>query len=350
MVKNICKICGEKERIQINKNDFFLRVDSSNKKLIEYKNFVCVNCGNIYHYPDINNKKLIKYYQTSYRNTDSVINLDKNSIDLPVKFDWTTMSFHRFHAFYEIIKKSKIIKNYKKTKILDYGCYQGAFLYSCKKIFNFKTFGTDFSKEGLKLAKSVFMVDEVFETNNNFFKKKTKVDIVSLLHVFEHLSDPVNFLLKIKKNILKKNGFLYLEIPNPYSNPLNDPTHLNLYSEKTIKYILESCNYKVLNIELRGLYKRGILLRNNKNLNLHVLAKSINEKKPNFNKIMIGKKVYLELLNKRKIIGLKIFLQQLKFLFSSIIRTTYSFIFLILNYFFSNFAVKLHNFIKRVIK
>ena len=188
MGKNICKICGEKERIQINKNDFFLRVDSSNKKLIEYKNFVCVNCGNIYHYPDINNKKLIKYYQTSYRNTDSVINLDKNSIDLPVKFDWTTMSFHRFHAFYEIIKKSKIIKNYKKTKILDYGCYQGAFLYSCKKIFNFKTFGTDFSKEGLKLAKSVFMVDEVFETNNNFFKKKTKVDIISLLHVFEHLS------------------------------------------------------------------------------------------------------------------------------------------------------------------
>lgn len=74
------------------------------------------------------------------------------------------------------------------------------------------------------------------------------------------------------------------------------------------------------------------------------------KKKPNFNKIMIGKKVYLELLNKRKFIGLKIFLQQLKFLFSSIIRATYSFIFLILNYFFSNFAVKLHNFIKRVIK
>ena len=76
MGKNICKICGEKEKIKINKNDFFLRIDSSNKKLIEYKNFVCVNCGNIYHYPDINTKKLIKHYQTKYRNTDSVINLD----------------------------------------------------------------------------------------------------------------------------------------------------------------------------------------------------------------------------------------------------------------------------------
>ena len=329
---------------------FFLRTDSSDKKLIQYKNFVCINCGNIYHYPDINNKKLIKHYQTNYRNTDSAINLDKNYIDLPVRFDWTTMSFHRFHAFYEIIKKSKVIKNYQKTKILDYGCYQGAFLYSCKKIFNFKTFGTDFNKEGLNLAKSVFMVDYVFEANDNFFKKKTKVDIISLLHVFEHLSDPVNFLVKIKKNILKKNGLLYLEIPNPFTNPLNDPTHLNLYSAKTIKYILESCNYKVLNIELRGLYKRGILLRNSRNLNLHILAKSINEKKPNFNKIMIGKKIYSELLKERRIVGLRIFTQQLKYLFSSIIKTTYSFIFLILNYFFSNFAVKLHVFLKNTLK
>ena len=36
MGKNICNICGEKENIQINRNDFFLRIDSSNKKLIEY--------------------------------------------------------------------------------------------------------------------------------------------------------------------------------------------------------------------------------------------------------------------------------------------------------------------------
>jgi hypothetical protein len=156
--------------------------------------------------------------------------------------------------------------------------------------------------------------------------------------------------VKIKKNILKKNGLIYLEIPNPFTNPLNDPTHLNLYSAKTIKYILESCNYKVLNIELRGLYKRGVLLRNSGNLNLHILAKSINEKKPNFNKIMIGKKVYSKLLKERRVIGLRIFIQQLKYLFSSILKTTYSFIFLILNYFFSNFAVKLHNFLKNILK
>ena len=58
-----------------------------------------------------------------------------------------------------------------------------------------------------------------------------------------------------------------LEIPNPFSNPLNDPTHLFLYSEDSIKYILKSCNYEIICLEKRGLYKDGNLLRNNKNLN-----------------------------------------------------------------------------------
>ncbi len=350
MSKNICKICGEKGKIQINRNDFFLRTDSSDKKLIDYKNFICTNCGNIYHFPEISNNKLIKHYQTNYRNTDSVINLDKGNIDLPIRFDWTTISFHRFHAFYDIIKKNRITKPNKRLKILDYGCYQGAFLYSCKKIFNFKTVGTDYNKEGLNLAKSVFLVDEVFQTKDNFFNKKINVDIISLLHVLEHLPDPVDFLLKIKKNILKMNGLLYLELPNPFTNPLNDPTHLNLYSAETIKYILKSCNYKVISIEQRGLYKRGALLRNSKNLNLHILAQSLSHKKVNFQKIMIGKKIYSKLLKERRFNVYKIFSQQVKYLLSSLFRTLYSFVFLILNYFFPNFAVKLHITLKNILK
>ena len=268
---------------------------------------ICINCGTIYHYPKINEKKLINHYQTAYRKTESSINLKAKTIDLPLRFDWTSASFHRFHAFYEIILNNRSNLNInKKNKILDYGCYQGAFLYACKKIFNFKTIGTDYNKEGLKMAKSFFMNDEIFETNNNFFKKKINADIVTLLHVFEHLVDPVNFLLKIKKNILKKNGLIYLEIPNPYSNPLNDPTHLFLYSNETIKYILKSCNYKIIKLEHRGLYQSGGFLRNNKNLNLHILAESTNKIIASFPKINIGKKVYLELIRERNITSLKV--------------------------------------------
>ena len=279
MKNNFCKICYEEKKIEININDFFLRTDSRDKKLINYKNYICFNCGNIYHLPNINKAKLVKYYQTKYRNSDANIKLSQGNIDLPLNFKWINPSFHRFHAFYEIMKKNKILKSKKKITILDYGCYHGAFLYACKKIFNFKTIGTDYNKAALKMVKSVFLVDEVFETKNNFFTKKINADIISMMHVLEHLDDPVNFLNKIKKNTLKKEGLLYIEVPNPYSNPLDDPTHLNLYSHDTIKYLLKYCNYEILHIDQRGMYDHNLVLRDNNKLNIHILAQSSRKKK-----------------------------------------------------------------------
>jgi len=347
--KTICKICNEVNNTEILRNDFFLRIDSSDKKLSDYKNLLCNNCGTIYHDPPINEKKLINHYQNAYRKTNSQITLKNKIIDLPLRFDWTSVSFHRFHAFYEILLRNKTNLNLKKkNKILDYGCYQGAFLYACKKTFNFKTFGTDYNQEGLSMAKSIFKVDEVFETNKNFFNKKINTDIITLLHVFEHLMDPVKFLLKIKKNVLKNNGLLYLELPNPYSNPLNDPTHLFLYSNDTIRYILRSCNYKIIDVHERGLYQQGSLLRNDENLNLHILAESQNKISASFPKIKIGKKVYSNLIKKRNIIGLKLVKYRLKAFINIFFHTLYSFVFLIINFINPNLGVYIHKKIKNL--
>ncbi len=344
MAKEVCKICGTEERIEIDKNDIFLRTDSRDQKFINFKNYICANCGNIYHAPEIDNKKLVKYYQTKYRNSDANINLTKSNIDLPLNFKWISASFHRFHAFYKIIKDQKKIKFNKKTKILDYGCYHGAFLYACKNVFNFKTVGTDYNTAGLKMAKSLFSVDEVFETNKKFFSKKINADIVSMLHVLEHLDDPVNFLNQIKKNILKKKGLLYVEIPNPFSNPLDDPTHLNVYSIDTAKYLIKNCNYKILHLEEKGVYDSGLVLRDRNNLNIHILAQSLDNKKIHFEKIMIGNEIYSKLKWERKLIGLKIFYEKLKRLSKSIINTVVTLILLIINLFFPNLLIKIMNF------
>ena len=55
-IKTTCKICGEINSTEIIENDFFLRTDSSDKKLIDYKNLICDNCGVIYHQPNIKKK------------------------------------------------------------------------------------------------------------------------------------------------------------------------------------------------------------------------------------------------------------------------------------------------------
>lgn len=345
-----CKICKEKKKIEINKNNFFLRIDSSNKKLNDYKNYICYNCGTIYHLPKIKLSKLINHYNNDYRSTDSLLKLEKNKlVDLPIRFEWTGISFTRFNAFYKIINNYKQLKFQRNDKILDFGCYQGAFLYACREVLKTKVVGTDYSEEGLKMAEKLFNI-KTFRTTKNFFGKKVQAKLISLLHVFEHLDDPINFLQKIKRNLLKKNGYIYLEIPNPFSNPLNDPTHLNLYSEDTIKYILKSTNYELCFFDKKESYKNTSLLRNNKDLNIHVLAKSINTQKSYFKKINIGPNIKTNLLKKRNNLSIVFLIKKIKSFLISFLETIYIILIFILNFLSPKIAVSFHESLKRIIK
>lgn len=340
-----CSICREKNKIEIKKNNFFFRIDSKDKKVNDYKNYVCFNCGNIYHKPKIPVKKLVKYYDNNYRKTESQIFIDKKTLDLPLKFEWTGVSFQRFKAFHEILKKYKKIKLKKSDLIFDYGCYQGAFLYACRDIYGVKVLGTDYNSKGLELANKFFNI-KTLKTSQSLFKRKINAKIVTLLHVFEHLDDPVNFLKKIKHSILSKNGFVYFEIPNPFCNPLDDPTHLNLYSEKTIKYLLESSGYDICFIEKKGIYKPYNYLKDNENLNIHVLAKINKKNKTKFHKINIGPEVYSKFIKERNKSLVQMVIRKIKSLFFNFLQTSYTLFLFVINIFSSNLSVDVHKFFK----
>ena len=63
-------------------------------------------------------------------------------------------------------------------------------------MFSFKTVGTDYNTAGLK-ANHYSQLMKFLKQIKIF--KKINADIVSMLHVLEHLGDPVNFLNQIKK-------------------------------------------------------------------------------------------------------------------------------------------------------
>jgi SAM-dependent methyltransferase len=49
------------------------------------------------------------------------------------------------------------------------------------------------------------------------YLKDTYFDSISIFHTLEHVENPIEFLLDIKKHI-KKNGTIYISVPNSYSN------------------------------------------------------------------------------------------------------------------------------------
>ena len=80
-----------------------------------------------------------------------------------------------------------------------------------------------------------------------------------LVQTFEHFNNPLASLLKIK-DILKKGGLLFIEVPNLYS-PIGfyrfksygayhpSPNHCFIYSRKTIGAFLQRAGFKIHNMQ-----------------------------------------------------------------------------------------------------
>ena len=95
-------------------------------------------------------------------------------------------------------------------------------------------------------------------TNFDIFEK-VKFDFVILNNVLEHLRDPVFVIKKIKK-FLKKEGVLFIEVPNDFNKFqvsgkiinnikkkwwISPPAHLNYFSHDTLEIFLKRLGFIV---------------------------------------------------------------------------------------------------------
>lgn len=98
-----------------------------------------------------------------------------------------------------------------KRKLLDIGSATGIFLHLAKKQ-GFKVTGIEPSAYAAKIAQSQLNIPTTVNTFENV-KIKSKYNVVTLLDVVEHLSEPKKVINKIKKN-LSENGLLIVTTPN----------------------------------------------------------------------------------------------------------------------------------------
>jgi SAM-dependent methyltransferase len=138
--------------------------------------------------------------------------------------------------------------------VLEIGSSAGHFLYSIKDYVKSLT-GIELDKKFAKFAKNISnftIYDEPIEKIN--FNGK-KFDIIFLFQVFEHIKNPKNFLLEIKK-CLKDSGTIYLEVPNiddvlysiynlkSYKEFYFRLPHVYYYSNLTLEKMLHSCGFE----------------------------------------------------------------------------------------------------------
>jgi len=133
-----------------------------------------------------------------------------------------------------------------KPKALDIGCGRGEML-SLYEELGFEAFGIDTNKIMVSYASSKGLNVELSDAIS-FLKAQDSntYDVISLIHVLEHLSFEYAFeLYKEVFRTLKEGGSFIIEFPYTDNIPMGtidfylDPTHLKPIHPKAVKFILE---------------------------------------------------------------------------------------------------------------
>lgn len=152
-------------------------------------------------------------------------------------------------------------------RVLDIGASSGSFLRALQQEFHAEGVGVEPGNayRALAEAQGLSMVENLPKL---IASKPQRFDLVSLMHVLEHLPDPVGVLRQIREELLTPQGWLLLEVPNFYAHNSYELAHLSCFTPHTIAEALSKAGYEVVCLRQHG-YPRSELFK----LYLNVLAR-----------------------------------------------------------------------------
>jgi 2-polyprenyl-3-methyl-5-hydroxy-6-metoxy-1,4-benzoquinol methylase len=171
----------------------------------------------------------------------------------------------------DLSNELKYVNSLKPGKILDVGCGLGYFLSGIDEPWEkfgveISEFSADYAQEwgGIFIGK----IEDLKLRHNDF-------DVIVLHHVIEHVENPINLILEIKK-LIKKRGTLVLGTPDFDSGCarlfgknfrlLNDPTHISLFSNESMHRFLRDFGFTIDNVDYPFFNTRYFTLKNLKSL------------------------------------------------------------------------------------
>jgi len=142
--------------------------------------------------------------------------------------------------------------------ILDIGCGRGFILYYLKKYFSIPTvIGTQISHPAAEFAKKKLHLDIYEKDLLAIDFNSQKFDLITMLHVLEHVPNPEKYIEKIYQ-LLNKGGKLLIEVPNfnawtrkitgQYWLSLDPEYHLIFFNYQNIAQLLKKYNFKIKKI------------------------------------------------------------------------------------------------------
>lgn len=280
---NKCIICESREQIVLKSN--FKFVSSDIKKINFSTNFfICNKCGCLQKKIDKNYLKNINKIYKKYTGFSKYNEIDQRKVLNGGNFNRCELLFKKF-----------LNKN-KYYEILDYGSSNGAMLMPFIGL-NKKLYATDLKCNlSSKILKNKNFIR--FINLKNFQKSRKKYDVITMIHVLEHLRQPKEVLSNIRRK-LNKNGIIFVQIPNFLLNPfdLSVYDHTIHFDKNTLIRLAMESNLEIIKIDeefmngefsiiLRKSYKNKNIKKNNESISKKIdYFNSFGEKIKKINKI-----------------------------------------------------------------
>jgi 2-polyprenyl-3-methyl-5-hydroxy-6-metoxy-1,4-benzoquinol methylase len=137
------------------------------------------------------------------------------------------------------------------SRILDIGASSGSLLTAFQQDFDCRVTGVEpgdayrayAESQGLEMSPSL---------ESLVAAKPGCYDLVSMIHVLEHLPEPVETLRMIRKELLSQGGLLLIEVPNFYAHDSYELAHLACFTPHTLKQALFRAGFEVKILKQHG--------------------------------------------------------------------------------------------------
>jgi 2-polyprenyl-3-methyl-5-hydroxy-6-metoxy-1,4-benzoquinol methylase len=173
-----------------------------------------------------------------------------------------SFQFGKVKYLNSILKSMFKIEEIKSKKWLDIGSGTGEFILAIK---NFTNNNVDVIGSEPNLAKQKVAIERKINTTFiDIENTDDKYDYISMLNVYSHIYDPIDFIKKLKK-LLKPCGEIFIETSDTVNltskqhyKPFYLPDHLSFASEKILKDIFLKNGFKFISIKKTPLVKGGL--------------------------------------------------------------------------------------------
>jgi SAM-dependent methyltransferase len=203
-------------------------------------NRMCTNCGLVFQSPRMTAPELEIFYQGEYRRVYQGSE-EPGDKDLAVQKA-------RAETEARYLRDSGIEK---VKRYLDIGCSSGLLLEKIRDVYQCQVVGiepgaayrTYADKRGLEVYENLEAVKAA---------GLPAFDLISMIHVLEHIPDPVNYLGQLRNDFLTSDGKILIEVPNLYAHDCFEIAHLTSFSQNSLVQVVKMAGFKTIFLILHG--------------------------------------------------------------------------------------------------